>query len=279
VLGMVDIAAADISSARLAVLVEQTPFHPLDHQWPDQPGDIGTIEIDGQILDIVDSIVGAAPDGSTEVFAGSDIPVRRGEPGWHWLVLHAISKNSPVMADGSTAILKVDADRRRRLSISHTACHLSGFAVNAILKESWRKEVPVDSLGNPDFDGMALTRSRITQDGFCDDYRIGRTLRKQGFQREDLDLLVGVLGEKASALVRSWTRTVGPIRIDCDGTRLCDHRTWQCQLPAGTARLACGGTHPENLGAIGDVVITATLGGEGTELHLTASVSPSDWVS
>jgi alanyl-tRNA synthetase len=273
VLGMVLLDGDGVSSVRKALVVRETPFHPLDHQWPDQPGDTGIIESAGHVLQVVDSLVGAVADGSEEVFAGSSIPVRRGEPGWHWLVLHELADNSPDLPEGSPAVMSVEQTRRRQLSAAHTACHLSGVALNATLKDSWRKNVPSDSLGNPDFDSLALTQSRICTDGFHDTYRIGRTLRKQGFDRDCLATMIETVGADITARIRGWLDVGGQIRLLVAGPRFSDMRTWECDLPQGTARLACGGTHPSSLGALSDVIITADLTSDGTELQVTAKVS------
>jgi alanyl-tRNA synthetase len=273
VLGMVPLRDDGVSSARTALVVGETPFHPLDHQWPDQPGDTGTVDSAGYVLQVVDSLVGAVASGSDEVFAGSSIPVRRGEPGWHWLVLHALADNSPDLPYGSPAVMSVDQTRRHRLSAAHTACHLSGFALNVTFKDSWRKSTPTDSLGNPDFDSLALTQSRISTDGFRDTYRIGRTLRKQGFDRDCLSAMIATLGTDVTALVRGWLNGGSQIRLLTAGPRVSDMRTWECDLPQGTARLACGGTHLPSLDALSDVIIMADLSSDGTELQVTAKVS------
>ena len=276
VLGTLPLVGDGASSARKALVVGETPFHPLDHQWPDQPGDTGIIEAAGHILQVVDSLVGAVANGSDEIFAGSSIPVRRGAPGWHWLVLHALADDSPGISEGSLAVMSVDQTRRLQLSAVHTACHLSGFALNATLQDSWRKIVPTDSLGNPDFDSLALTESRIFTDGFHDTYRIGRTLRKQGFDRDCLSALIATLGGDVTTRIRGWLDVGGQIRLLSAGPRISDMRTWECDLPQGTARLACGGTHPTSLGALSDVIIVADLNSDGTELQVTGKVSTEE---
>ena len=276
VLGTVPLGSDDTSPARKALVVGETPFHPLDHQWPDQPGDTGIVEAAGHVLHVVDSLIGAVAYGSDEVFAGSSIPARRGEPGWHWLVLHALADDAPHLPDGSPAIISVDQARRRQLSAAHTACHLSGFALNATLVDGWRKSTSTDSLGHPDFDSLALSQSRIFTDGFRDTYRIGRTLRKQGFDREYLSAVMATLGADVTVRIRSWLDVGGQIRLLSAGNKISDMRTWECDLPLGLARVACGGTHPASLGALSDVVIMADLSSDGTELQVTAKIATEE---
>jgi alanyl-tRNA synthetase len=276
VLGVVPLVDGSVASTRTMLVTRETPFHPVDHQWPDQPGDTGLIKASGRIFEIVDSVVGAVADGSDEVFAGASVPVRRGEPGWHWLVLHVLSETPPDLPHGSLAVLGVNRTRRCRLSAAHTACHLSGFALNEVLKEAWRKSPPTDSLGNPDFDSMALTQSRISTHGFRDTYRVGRTMRKQGFDREFLLAALPTISAKVNSCIRGWLDVGSQIRLLSAGTRLSDMRTWECDLPEGMARVACGGTHPHSFSALREVTVVTDLNSDGTELQVVAEVSSKE---
>src|SRR4051812_36072580 len=108
-----------LPDGRLAVLLDRTAFHPVDHTWPDQGADRGTLA--GQ--PVVDAIVGAT-DG-TRLYVGRDIPVRKGEPGWAFVVVHLVE--APV---SGIVEVDVDVDYRRALSAGHTACHLASLALN-----------------------------------------------------------------------------------------------------------------------------------------------------
>jgi alanyl-tRNA synthetase len=273
VLDLVHLHDEEVVPDRTVLVTRETPFHPVDHQWPDQPGDSGLIETSGCIFEVADSIVGAVADGSDTIFVGASVPVRRGEPGWHWLVLHVLSTPPPDLPQGSTVVLRVNRTRRSQLSVAHTACHLSGFALNETLKEGWRKSPPADSLGNPDFDSVALTQSRISTHGFHDIYRIGRTMRKQGFDRDFLFAALPSLSEEITSCIHRWLDFDGKIRLLRMGTMLSDMRIWECDLPQGTARVACGGTHPHSIGALREVNIVTELSSDGTELQVTAQVS------
>ncbi|MFD0329581.1 hypothetical protein ACFQZC_18790 [Streptacidiphilus monticola] len=69
-----------------------------------------------------------SPEG--ELFLGTDIPVRRGEEGWAWLVVHVLAEPVPV---GAEVELRVDAGKRGALSAAHTGCHLLALALNEAL--------------------------------------------------------------------------------------------------------------------------------------------------
>jgi len=64
----------------VAVITAATPFHPVDHKWPDQPGDTGTITIGGSLFTVLDSIVAGCAEGTCELRFASDLP-KRSTPG------------------------------------------------------------------------------------------------------------------------------------------------------------------------------------------------------
>ncbi|WP_235828111.1 alanyl-tRNA editing protein [Actinomadura rubteroloni] len=238
------------------IVVDETPFHPLDPFWPDQPGDVGLLQSDGLELKVVDSVTGAVPATGGEVLVGADIPVKRGDPDWHWLVVHVVERRVP---QGAEIRLMVDGDRRRAFSAGHTACHLTALALNAALAGRWRKDAPPDGLGRPDFDRLAITRSRIVPGGSVDTYRLGRSLRRKGFTTEGLaDALPDVAGHMES-LLAGWIASGAPVAVEAPNAELTAPRTWRCDLPDGVARLPCGGTHVDDLGELGRVAVTLEL--------------------
>lgn len=70
---------------------------------------------------------------------------------------------------------------RAGFSIAHSRSHLFALALNRALATYWRKEVPTDSLGSPDFDKLAIQRSRLALDHSLETYRLGKSLRRKGF--------------------------------------------------------------------------------------------------
>ncbi|NED09291.1 metal-dependent hydrolase [Streptomyces sp. SID6648] len=244
------------------VVVDSTPFHPLDHTWPDQPGDTGTLVAGGVAYEVVDCLTGAiGPEG--EFAAGAAIPVRRGDEAWRWLVVHLVEGEPP--EPGRTVGLQVDRDRRAALSAAHTGCHLMALALNEALAGRWRKEVRVDGLGHPDFDGTAVQVSRIDAGTATDRYRIGRTLRRR-FDTEGLREALPGLASQVNERLAGWLARDAPVRIDAPGPDLTARRQWVCELPERTVRIPCGGTHLRRLGELTSLTVELMLSDDGSDL-------------
>ncbi|GAA3176877.1 hypothetical protein GCM10010486_50700 [Nonomuraea roseoviolacea subsp. carminata] len=248
---------------RHGLVVSETPFHPLDHTWPDQPADRGTIGG----LPVVDCVTGAWSDG--EIHLGADIPARRGAEGWQWLVVHVTDAPLPV---GDSVDLAVDPAYRAALSAGHTACHLAALALNAALADRWRKEPALDALGRPDFDQTAITSSRIEPDASVDVYRLGKSLRKKGFTAEGLDTALAEVAAAVNDRLKAWVAADAPVRLDVPGPELTARRTWHCSLPEGEASIPCGGTHVTRTSELGAVTVELALE-EGTTLTMRTTVT------
>ena len=255
---------------RIYLITDRTCAHPVDPRWPDQGPDRGTVTIDGRQVALLDCVIGAT-DGS-DLFVGDDVPARRGDAGWAFLVVHAVAPDTPMPSAGDEIEVTVDAAHRTALSAGHTGCHLAALALNEALAGSWRKPVGTDGLGHPDFDQLAIVSSTITPYGAVDTYRIGRSLRKKGFDIEGLDASLPAIAAVANSLLADWVATCLSVDIDVRGPRLTDLREWVCVLPAGTQRIACGGTHLRSLAEVES--ITVQLAGDvgAGELVMTTTV-------
>ena len=235
-----------VADGRLAVLLDRTACHPVDAGWPDQRADTAVLRTGGDTLQILDATV-AATDGE-RLYLGSDIPVRKGTDGWTWVVAHLVS-DSAVLTEGDSVTVEVDAEVRRALSVGHSACHLASLALDAALADAWTKEPS-------SFDREANESSLIVENGSVDTFRVGKSLRKKGFDVSALDD-PEVLAARVNALLAVSS---GPITIERDGDLLTDRRYWV----HGDARIACGGTHVsavEDLGTITVELATEQLEG------------------
>lgn len=241
------------------VVLSATPFHPVDHTWPDQPGDAGVLRAGEHGVDVIEAVM-AAEDAAGTLFVGSDIPVKRGTEGWTWFVGHRLAESAPPwLAEGVVVTAEVDAARRAALSRGHTACHLSSLALDAALADLWRKEVAADPLGHPDFEGRANQTSSIRPDGSLDEYRLGKSLRKAGFDSETLVAELGERQDRINAQLAEWVATDAASRVVTEGETIVDRRRWECDLPEGTVGFLCGGTHAASLGEFASVQVTLTL--------------------
>ncbi|AZI58934.1 metal-dependent hydrolase [Nakamurella antarctica] len=237
------IAVSELEHGRFAILTDRTPFHPIDPRWPDQGPDQGIIVAEGLPFEVLDCVIGAT-DGA-DLFIGKDIPVRRGTAGWVFVVAHILDE--PLVV-GSSVDMVCDAERRHGLSAGHTACHVAALALNRVLTPRWNKEIPVDGLGSPDFDQEALDTSRIGINSAVDVYRLGKSLRKKGFNADDLYPELLTLAAEANDLLASWVEAAAPVTLEIEGPGVTDKRMWVCELPQGTQRIPCGGTHLGSLG-------------------------------
>jgi alanyl-tRNA synthetase len=259
------LACVELPEGRFGVVTGSSPFHPLDHTWPDQPADTGTLG-GVPVLDCVTGAIG--PDGQFAV--GADIPVRRGDEAWAWLVVHVVAE--PV-AVGVEVELVVDADRRAALSAAHTGCHLLALALNGALAHRWRKDPGrSDALGHPDFDSLAMDSSRMDTAASYDVYRIGKSLKKKGFVAEALADELPMITEAVNATLARWVAADAPVRIEAPGPELTARRQWHADLPEGHAHIACGGTHLTHLGELAALGTELRLSEDGTQL--TAITTP-----
>lgn len=242
---------ADAGDGRTAVVLDETAFHPVDTAWPDQPADRGALRIGGIEHTVVDAVVGATQ--GDVLLLGPDVPVRTGTEGWTFVVAHLVEGGG--IAEGDTVEVTVDASYRDALSAGHTACHLASLALDAALADAWRKEAATDALGAPAFDALAIQESRILPDGSRDVYRIGKSLRRKGFDPAALDDL-DALAARVDAQLAEWVAAGGAVTIERDGDTLADRRTWVCVLPGAEARIPCGGTHVDSLSQLASVSVS-----------------------
>jgi alanyl-tRNA synthetase len=254
---------------RLLVVTEETPFHPLDHLWPDQPADRGHL---GD-LPVLDVLTGAVRRGEDTLHLGRDIPARRGEEGWSYVVVHVVDVPQADLT-GASVELQVDESYRRLLCATHTACHLMSIALNQVTADLWTKEPPRDSLGNPNLDKKAIAHSAITDRESRDHYRFGKSLRKEGFEAGAfLDRLPEV-AVAIDATVAAWLTTGGEISIEPGTCPLDARRLWRAVLAPGTvAEISCGGTHLASLQDLAAVSVSIDRHPDQPEITVKTTAS------
>lgn len=249
----------------VGVVVDRTPFHPLDHGWPDQPGDTGTLA-DAPVLDCVTGALDAA--GSLSVGAG--IGLRRGDPSRSWVVVHVLAvEDAPSVGD--VVALEVDAVRRESFSRGHSACHLAALALNESTASYWTKEPPRrDSRGFPFLDQIAISVSRIEPDAAYDAYRCGKSLRKAGFDSARFLAELDEVAAAADALLHRWVLDGAASRLETDDDpTLAARRRWVCDVAGGPAVIPCGGTHVADLADLGGVRVAYGATEDGFEQRTT----------
>lgn len=241
------------------VVVDVTPFHPVDHTWPDQPGDTGSIVAGGESVRVVEAVMAASSDeGGFAV--GGGIPVKRGTEGWTWFVGHRVDGAAPAeLVVGTPVAISVDAARRAGLSRGHTACHLASLALDLAVADLWRKDPGEDALGTPDFEGRANQSSRIHEDGAVDEYRLGKSLRRAGFDTESFAASLAEREQRINAQLAAWIATGARSRIEAEGPTVVDRRRWHCELPEGEAVILCGGTHVDSLAEFTSITVSLDL--------------------
>jgi Ser-tRNA(Ala) deacylase AlaX len=227
------VAAVTYADGRALFAVERTPCHPRSPRWPDQPEDRCTLEYNGTPTAV-----------SVQEGYRTAVSVQEGYLlGEELCVVHSVPREL-APAVGEQVTLRVDERYREALSLSHSRCHLVSLALNAALREAWRKEPPArDSLGNPDFDKLAIVSSKIEEGGSLDSYRVGKHVRKSGFSAEALSD-PEALAQRVRDLAQSWLLSSPAISVTPGECPLAERRTWICELPGATASFPCGGTHP-----------------------------------
>lgn len=256
------------------VVVDETPFHPVDHTWPDQPGDAGVLRRGDDSAVVVEAVMAAASDDG-EFAVGAGIPVKRGVEGWTWLVGHRLDVAEPPtwLTVGAEVALEVDAARRASLSRGHTACHLASLALDLAVADLWRKDPGADALGTPDFEGRANQTSRIHEDGSVDEYRLGKSLRRAGFDTETFSATLSEREARINAQLSAWVASGAASSVETDGATIVDRRRWRCALPEGDAAIPCGGTHVSSVGEFASITVTLELSDPQTLVMTTSAVA------
>lgn len=265
-----------LADDRSAVILDRTSFHPVDSAWPDQPTDRGALQVSAgsrtSAIPVFEAVTGGISGGALHL--GTDLTVRTGSEGWVFVVAHIIDGAGPAVGDRIR--VEVEADHRHALSVGHTACHLASLALDIALRDAWTKAPPLDSLGHPAFDAQAIQRSQIEPYGAIDVYRVGKSLRRKGFDPAALDA-PDILTAEVNETLDRWVSHASPVRIERSDEQLSARRMWVCDLPDGRATIPCGGTHVRRLDDLTGVRVSLQVieVDGGRELRMSTQVAPA----
>jgi len=262
------------ADSSIYVVTEQTPFHPISHIWPDHPADKGILVFNGKQHTVTDCVTGAFNIENNKLYKGSDIPVKRGEEGWHFVVVHELAADLALNVS-DTVELTVDADYQAALSRGHSAGHLASYALNKVLEQTyWRKDASrKDVLNNRDFHSYAQVLSLVSENQSTDSYRLGKTLKKRGLNVAEMLADLALIETKVNDVLATWLATKAPVLMKCEGEALTDSRFWCCDLgPGESITMPCGGSHVQSLIEYNGIKIALTLKSEqDLEMITTAS--------
>ncbi|MCG6364013.1 alanyl-tRNA editing protein, partial [Vibrio fluvialis] len=110
------------------IVTYSTPFHPVSHIWHDHPADRGILIWQGSEYAVTDCVVGAIEQASGHLYVGNDIPVKREESGWLFVVVHRLGEVIAACQVGDKVQLQVDTQYQASLSRGHSAGHLAYLA-------------------------------------------------------------------------------------------------------------------------------------------------------
>jgi alanyl-tRNA synthetase len=170
------------------VFVDETPFHPIDHYWPDQPSDKGWLVVEGVKFDICICYTAAYHKETSELLMGEDAgQIKRNDSNWCFLVAHQVVDEGKILQSSleKEAGLEVDSSYRSALSAGHTASHFAALALNLASSSFWKKKVINDSLNNFDLDKLAIQKSTIEENASIDLYRFGKSSKERALKQYD----------------------------------------------------------------------------------------------
>lgn len=239
------------------VVTDRTPFHPQSLTWPDQPGDRGALVLaDGRKVGVRDSREAVLNVATGMLLAGdAALGQRRGDPDLRAVVLHLLD-TGPLPQVGEEVGLAVDKAYRDALSLQHTGVHLAALALNQCAAPFWSKDAQdPDTLGFANLDQAAITRSEIGTAASLDVYRLGKSLRKRGFDRDAFvaDLAARVV--TINATLATMLAVSAKVILTPSEGQLGDRRQWSTRLGGREASMPCGGTHVADLSQIARITV------------------------
>jgi alanyl-tRNA synthetase len=255
------------------VVTDRSPFHPISLSWPDQPGDRGWLICGSDRLRVLDSREGLLNRRTGVLSVGEEArALKRSDPDVTSVVLH-VTEAAPTT---KAVTLEVDATFRAALSLQHTGVHLAALALNQVAAGFWSKDPhDPDSLGAPNFDKAAVARSEISEEASTDHYRLGKSLRKKGFDAAGFLANLPARATELNAALRRLLATSAPIRISPAEGPLADRRLWSTCLNGAEVAMPCGGTHLADLVELTEIMVSIAPTEDGFVMRTCSILSAS----
>ena len=252
------------------VVTDRSPFHPVSLSWPDQPGDRGWLICGANRSRVLDSREGLLNQRTGVLSVGEEArALKRSDPDLTSVVLH-VTEAAPTT---KAVTLEVDATFRSALSLQHTGVHLAALALNRVASGFWSKDPQdPDSLGAPNLDKAAVTRSEISEEASTDHYRLGKSLRKKGFDAAVFLTDLPTRATEVNEVLRGFLATPAPVRISPAAGPLADRRLWSTRLNGADVAMPCGGTHLADLADLTKVMVSMVPTEDGFVMR-TCSIS------
>ena len=255
------------------VVTDRSPFHPVSLSWPDQPGDRGWLICGTTRFKVLDSREGLLNRRTGVLSVGEEArALKRSDPDLTSVVLH-VTEAAPTT---KAVTLEVDATFRAALSLQHTGVHLAALALNRVAAGFWSKDPQdPDSLGAPNLDKAAVTRSEISEEASTDHYRLGKSLRKKGFDAAGFLANLPARATELNAALRGLLATSAPIRISPAEGPLADRRLWSTRLNGAEVAMPCGGTHLADLVELTEIMVSIAPTEDGFVMRTCSILSAS----
>lgn len=255
------------------LILEKTPFHPIDANWPDQPADKGEIWI-GEKQYHIENVVQYPIEKDTQQIIAANHNIRRNSPKHIFIVAHEISGLiNPENSANMQAIAKVDKEYRKSISRPHSANHILDLALNKILNTYWKKTAKLDGFSNADFGKKTNEYSRITPGRSVDKYNLSK-LEPEEFVKTEFEQNISTIERLTENTINDWiTRNKeNKIEITAEGDRINSLRKWTTIIDNTKIEMFCGGTHPQKIGDIGQIRIVMNYDKENQILTIETSV-------
>ncbi len=243
----------------IGIVTKVTCMHPRDFRWPDQPADRGSLLINGKLVSVTDTVKARVIEGGYQI--DKDITLQRGKESSEatLVVIHCLDEMIDART-GDNVDISVDQDYRFSISSGHSASHLLTLGLNEVLSDFWKKVPRIDENGFPAFTEMTLVKSEISEFACQDTFRIGKSLKKKGFDAEllwqSLPEIEMKLNEFIDNIVSDNSAKVLMRPSECS---INEHRKWHLDANRSYTK-SCGGTHLTNFSQISHMRVALSQG-------------------